>query len=85
MTKRDKRIERMRRNPQGWHIDDLKAAAETVGLEWTHDGGSHVVFRSPTLEHLCVPARRPIKPIYVRRFLTLIELVQARLDNEVKQ
>lgn len=85
MATRDKRLEKMRRNPRDWNIDDLKAVAEAIGLEWTHDGGSHVVFRSPSLEHLCVPARRPIKPIYIRRFLVLIDQIIVWNDKEVKQ
>jgi hypothetical protein len=46
-----------------------------------HDGGSHVIFRSPHGEHLSIPARRPIKPIYIAKFLSLIDCIQ-EMDNE---
>jgi predicted RNA binding protein YcfA (HicA-like mRNA interferase family) len=40
-------------------------------------GGSHVVFEHPRLaEALSVPARRPIKPVYIRRFVALIDAVR---------
>ncbi len=41
-------------------------------------GGSHVVFEHPAVaEAVSVPARRPIKPVYVRRFVAFIEAVRA--------
>jgi predicted RNA binding protein YcfA (HicA-like mRNA interferase family) len=41
-------------------------------------GGSHVVFEhSAVAEAVSVPAPRPIKPVYVRRFVTFIETVRA--------
>jgi hypothetical protein len=40
-------------------------------------GGSHVVFEHPGMaEALSVPARRPIKPIYVQRFVRFIDTVR---------
>jgi hypothetical protein len=76
MTKREKIIEKMRRNPQGdWRIEDLQTLADFYGIEWTHDGGSHVVFRLVGWEHLTVPAHRPIKPFYVKRLLAYIEIL----------
>jgi predicted RNA binding protein YcfA (HicA-like mRNA interferase family) len=36
-------------------------------------GGSHVIFRHPNGAMLSVPARRPIKPVYVKKFVRLIE------------
>lgn len=36
-------------------------------------GGNHVIFRHSNGSMLSVPARRPIKPVYVRKFVRLIE------------
>jgi class 3 adenylate cyclase len=41
-------------------------------------GGSHVVFEHPAVgEAISVLAGRPIKPVYVRRFVAFIEAVRA--------
>lgn len=66
----------MRQNPSDWRIEDIQSVADSLGIEWLHDGGSHVIFRSPYGEHLSIPARRPIKPIYVTKFLVLAESVR---------
>lgn len=73
MTRREKILERMRRNPRDWRIEDLKAAADGLGIAWDHDATSHVVFRSPDHGHLSVPAHRPVKAIYVKQFLALAD------------
>lgn len=85
MTQKDKKLQKMRQNPRDWQIEDLQSIADKHGIEWLHDGGSHVVFRSSVCEHLSVPAHRPIKPIYIKRFLLLLEQtldVKRREDKE---
>lgn len=68
----EKLLARMRNNPRDWRIDDLKTVAGHFGLDWRNEGGSHHVFSFPGVEEdVCVPAHRPIKPVYVRQFLAL--------------
>jgi hypothetical protein len=55
--------------------------ADSMGIEWQHDGGSHVILRSPYGKHLSIPAHRPIKPIYIMQFLTLAANTQ-EAENE---
>ncbi|MDX2222312.1 MAG: hypothetical protein SFV21_06160 [Rhodospirillaceae bacterium] len=70
----DKRLEAMRLNPRAdWTLADLQTVAARYRVVWRHGGGSHAVFRSPTGMQLVVPARRPIKPVYVSRFVELID------------
>ena len=77
LSKRDKLLNRMQNNPKGdWKIDNLKSIADYYGIEYADNGSSHIVFRSPYGEHLTVPAKRPIKPIYIRLFLDFIESVK---------
>ena len=77
MDKREKLLNRIRNNPKDdWKIDNLKLIAEHYGIEYADNASSHIVFRSPTGEHLTVPARRPIKPVYIRLFLDFIESVR---------
>jgi predicted RNA binding protein YcfA (HicA-like mRNA interferase family) len=76
MTAVEKLLARMRRNPRDWRIADLTAIADRLGIDWVHEGGSHVIFRHPDREHLSVPAARPIKPIYIKKFLMLVDKVR---------
>lgn len=65
---------RMRENPRDWRIGDLEALALRFGLSVRKPGGSHVIFfHSELPEMLSVPARRPIKPVYVKRFVAMID------------
>jgi predicted RNA binding protein YcfA (HicA-like mRNA interferase family) len=74
MASRDKLLARMRANPRDWRIEELETLALHFGLSVRKSGGSHVIFSHPAVtEMLSVPARRPIKPIYVRRFVALID------------
>jgi predicted RNA binding protein YcfA (HicA-like mRNA interferase family) len=73
MARSDKRLQKMRANPRDWRIEEIQSVADVLGIQWIHDGGSHVIFRSPYGEHLSVPAKRPIKPIYITKFLTLAD------------
>lgn len=77
MPRADKTLADMRANPRDWRITSLEAVAAAFGVNIRKPGGSHVVFEHPAVaEALSVPARRPIKPIYVRRFVRLIETVR---------
>ena len=77
MTKAQKLLDAMAANPRDWRIDDLKSIASQFGIDWRSEGGSHHVFSFPGVEEdICVPAHRPIKPVYVRRFVALVDKVK---------
>jgi hypothetical protein len=64
----------------GWRIEELQAVAEVNHVEWRRPGrgGSHVIFSaSGVREIVSVPAKRPIKPIYVKRFVALIDAAES--------
>ncbi|MBI2192253.1 MAG: hypothetical protein HYU36_09735 [Planctomycetes bacterium] len=73
MTRVAKALAQMKANPVDWRIESLKSVADALGVVYRQPGGSHVVFRHPNGAMLSVPARRPIKPVYVRRFVRLVE------------
>ena len=73
MAKAEKLLERMRDNPRDWRIEQLQTVAAAYDVAWVHDGGSHCTFRAPKGEKLTVPAKRPIKPVYIRQFVDLID------------
>jgi predicted RNA binding protein YcfA (HicA-like mRNA interferase family) len=78
MPRADKTLDGMRANPRDWRIASLETVARAFGVNVRKPGGSHVVFEHPAVaEAVSVPARRPIKPVYVRRFVAFIEAVRA--------
>jgi hypothetical protein len=78
MARADKLIERMRSNPAGdWQIGDLKRIADRLGIAHRQPSTSHVTFRHSSGRLLTVPARKPIKPVYIREFVALIDMVRS--------
>jgi hypothetical protein len=80
MTAAAKILGRMRNNPTGWRIEDLKTVAGRFKMEYRQPGTGHVTFRHPSGAKLTVPARKPIKPVYVKKFLELIDEVTHEKD-----
>lgn len=76
MTRADKILARMRRNPRDWRIEELESMAVRLGITVRKPAGSHVIFQHhDSVIEVSVPARRPIKPIYIRQLLALIDEV----------
>ncbi|MCD6297564.1 MAG: type II toxin-antitoxin system HicA family toxin [Deltaproteobacteria bacterium] len=73
MSKIEKLLNKMRNNPRDWQIDTLKDIAKQFGIDWRQPGTSHVTFRHKSGAKLSVPARRPIKAIYIKKFLRLLD------------
>ena len=77
MSKHEKILARMWNNPRDWKIEELISIATHYEIEVRSDGGSHHVFSHPLVPlTICVPAHRPIKPVYIRQFLSLIEQIE---------
>ncbi len=63
-----KTIERMRANPRAdWQISDVERACREAGIAMSRpSGGSHFTIGNPHGgRRLTIPARRPIKPVYI--------------------
>ncbi|HEU5016481.1 MAG TPA: type II toxin-antitoxin system HicA family toxin, partial [Pseudolabrys sp.] len=70
-------LERMKRNPAGdWTIGDVEAICREYGLLFRPGKGtSHCSVKHPAArELLTIPARRPIKPVYIRKLVRYIEV-----------
>lgn len=85
MSKRKKRLQKLRQNPRNVSFDDLRQVLEDHGFEQVRSSGSHHAFSilidgEPHL--LVVPYRRPVKPVYVREALRLIDLLSADEADE---
>jgi hypothetical protein len=82
MSRRDKLLDAMRRNPRGdWRIEDLRAVADRFGVPYRQPGTSHVTFAPKIAPNVVVPAHKPIKPIYVRRFVEMIDALSQEGDD----
>ena len=73
MNTATKLLAAMRRNSLDWQIAQFQTVAKQHGLDWRHDGGSHCVFVRSDGKTLSVPAHRPIKPIYEKKFINLVD------------
>lgn len=77
MSSADKKLDRMRNNPAGWHISDVLALADRYGIEARTTGGSHYVLSHAACpENLSIPAHRPIKPVYIKLFVMMVNTVR---------
>ncbi len=57
-------------------MEELQLVAAKFDVDWRRpgSGGSHVIFSAPGVrEIVSVPSKRPIKPIYIKQFLALID------------
>jgi hypothetical protein len=78
-----KRLEAMRRNPRDdWTIADVEAVCREFGITVARprSGSSHYkVTHEQMREILTIPFRRPIKPIYIRKLVSFIDMVRSSL------
>lgn len=65
-------LAKMRNHPQDWRIEDLKTLADHFGVRYRQNGTSHVFFAFAQ-GYLPVPAHRPIKPVYIRKFVSMLD------------
>jgi UDP-N-acetylmuramyl pentapeptide synthase len=76
MVKKQSRLSRMRANPVGdWVISDVEKLCREHGMIFSPpSGGSHHFASSPFIQgSLSVPARRPIKSIYIKQLVSLCD------------
>lgn len=80
MAKADKTLAAMRSNPQGWTIADVERVCALIGLKCSAPKrGSHYKVSRPDLaEILTVPFKRPIKPVYIRELLRMIDRLETK-------
>jgi len=78
MSRAAKRLAQMRANPQGdWKMDDVETVATAFAISVRKSGGSHVVLsHSSVSTRLTIPARRPIKTVYIRMFVALLDEIR---------
>ncbi|MGN7613143.1 type II toxin-antitoxin system HicA family toxin [Magnetococcales bacterium HHB-1] len=83
MAKADKIIQRMKNNPRDWRIEEIRHVALRHGFDIRQPRGSHITLSHPSLEMiLTIPAHRPVKPIYIRKLLDMINTLRQDDSNE---
>jgi hypothetical protein len=81
MARAEKLLTAMRRNPRGdWTIDDVRVICDRSGLAFDFPKrGSHCKLSHPSISgRLTIPARRPIKAIYIMLLLDMIDALEPR-------
>lgn len=84
MSRGDKRLEDMRNNPRAdWQISDIRVVCDAFGVTLTEPaGGSHYKVSHERLRDiLTIPARRPIKPVYIKSFVAFVDEVKDKIDE----
>jgi len=73
MSPLEKLLAKLRNNPNDWRIEDLKVIADRCGINYRQPGTSHVTFRFCNGVKLTVPARKPIKAVYIKQFIQIFD------------
>jgi hypothetical protein len=79
MGRGEKLLERMRGNPRDWRIEDVEALCSAFELDFDEPRrGSHYSVRNPgTARKLTIPFARPIRPVYIRQLVRLVDAAKA--------
>ena len=83
MSRADKMLDAMRDNPRDWRIEDVIAICQRYGIKITPPrSGSHYKVRNPVSGAILpVPAARPIKPVYIRELVAIIDQVRVQAER----
>jgi hypothetical protein len=86
LNRQSELLDKMRDKPQAnWKIGDLEKICKRFGVSFSSPTrGSHYKISSNFLEGiLTVPARRPVKAIYIRKFVGLVDAhIQTSLESQ---
>jgi hypothetical protein len=79
----EKLLERMRANPRGWRIEDVRTLCNGFDLDLDAPrGGSHYGVSDPTQDqHMTIPFARPIKPVYVKKLVRYVDAVRTAREE----
>jgi hypothetical protein len=74
----DKLVNAMRSNPRDWKIGDIERVCKAYDISCSAPKrGSHYKLQHTRIRGiLTVPARKPIKPIYIKLLLEMIDTLE---------
>ena len=74
MSRAGNLLRRMKANPKAdWTASDVRTLARAHHVQVRQRGTSHAVLTNARGQHLTVPMHKPIKPVYIRHLVALIE------------
>ena len=83
VTKREKLLKRIRHNPRNVSFQDMRTLLEAFGFVLDRTRGSHHSFVGWVGEQkvlLVIPYKHPLKEVYAKKALALIDAIEA--ENE---
>lgn len=72
--KRQKLVERILRNPKDVSFSEISQVLEAFGYQCRQPSGSHYTFRKAGTNPITVPKNKPVKEIYVKNIIRLLDL-----------
>jgi predicted RNA binding protein YcfA (HicA-like mRNA interferase family) len=84
MSKRQKRLQKLRQNPKNVTFDALQQVLFDYGFYLERTSGSHHVFevtQAGATYTLSIPVHGTIKPVYVRQALQIIAKLEATAET----
>lgn len=83
MTKRDKREQAIRRNPNGVRFANLDRAMKDNGFARTEGAGSHVIYHHPDFAGIVTvsPHGATVKTYQVKQAIAALDAVQVKEDT----
>ena len=79
MSRAVKLLQKMKANPKAdWTQSNVKTLVKAFDLTLRQRDTNHAVITNHSGQHVTVPMHKPIKPLYIKR---LVELIEA--DNEI--
>jgi predicted RNA binding protein YcfA (HicA-like mRNA interferase family) len=88
MSKREKRLEKLRQNPKDVSFEELRQVLEDHGFVLDHATGSHHIFRRQINGidlRVNIPYARPVKSRYVNQALEAIDRARSADKTESKE
>ena len=88
MTKREKRLQKLRQNPKNVAFEELRQVLEDEGFTLDHATGSHHIFRRVIGERVfrvVIPYARPVKSPYVRQVLAAVDEARVLRGADVNE
>lgn len=88
MAPKRKLLEQMRLNPKGdWDINAIRKLCDEYEIELQPPtrGSHYVAISAYLIGHQTIPYKRPIKPIYIRKLVAMIDAHIACRDMQSKE
>ena len=73
MSNKEKLLQKILNNPQGVRFDEFDALLKYFGVECRRVRGDNFIYKRKGYQSLSIPRKTPVRSIYVKQALDLIE------------